>query len=74
MAACEPATPLGRSLRFGRHAGALAVLHSNSIIDAGSVKASLPSSGLSPPHLEAMLARLLRPHEDPRTAARVSPR
>ena len=69
MAASEPATPLGRSLRFGRQAGALAVLHSNSIIKPESVRASLPASGLSPAHLEAMLARLLRPHEDPRTAA-----
>jgi HD-like signal output (HDOD) protein len=66
MASSEPTTPLGRSLRFGRHAGALAVLHTNSIIDAESVKTSLPSSGLSPSHLECMLARLLRPHEDPR--------
>lgn len=69
MTASEPATPLGRSLAFGRHAGALAVLHSNSIINADSVKASLPSSGLSSAHLDCMLARLLRPHADPRTAA-----
>ena len=70
MVASEPATPLGRSLRFGRRAGALAVLHTNSIINADSVRISLPPSGLSPSHLECMLARLLRPHEDPRTAAR----
>ncbi|MDE2261173.1 MAG: HDOD domain-containing protein, partial [Gammaproteobacteria bacterium] len=48
MAAPEPATPLGRSLRFGRRAGALAVLHTNSIINGESVRISLPSSGLSP--------------------------
>ncbi len=66
MTFSEPATPLGRSLRFGRCAGALAVLHTNSIIDEGSVRISLPPSGLSPSHLECMLARLLRPHEDPR--------
>ncbi len=66
---CEPATPLGRSLRFGRRAGALAVLHANSIITDASLRASLPPSGLSPPHLESMLKRLLRPHEDPRTLA-----
>jgi HD-like signal output (HDOD) protein len=65
----EPATPLGRSLRFGRRAGALAVLHANSIVTDATVRASLPPSGLSPPHLESMLKRLLRPHEDPRTLA-----
>jgi HD-like signal output (HDOD) protein len=70
MTFAEPATPLGRSLRFGRHAGALAVLHTNSIIDDASVRISLPTSGLSPSHLECMLARLLRPHEDPRTRDR----
>ena len=74
MGACEPATPLGRSLRFGRCAGALAVLHTNSVIDSESVKISLPSSGLSPSHLECMLARLLRPHEDPRTVTRAASR
>jgi HD-like signal output (HDOD) protein len=63
----EPATPLGRSLRFGRGAGALAVLHANGIITDASLRASLPPSGLSPAHLESMLKRLLRPHEDPRT-------
>jgi HD-like signal output (HDOD) protein len=74
MASSEPATPLGRSLRFGRRAGALAVLHTNSIISDASVRVSLPLSGLSPAHLECMLARLLRPHEDPRTAARAASR
>ncbi|HVS75462.1 MAG TPA: HDOD domain-containing protein, partial [Steroidobacteraceae bacterium] len=72
MASSEPATALGRSLRFGRRAGALAVLHANSVIDDDSVRISLPPSGLSPSHLECMLARLLRPHEDPRTAARAA--
>jgi HD-like signal output (HDOD) protein len=67
MLPSEPATPLGRSLRFGRRAGALAVLHANSIIDETSLRVSLPPSGLSPAHLESMLKRLLRPHEDPRT-------
>jgi HD-like signal output (HDOD) protein len=68
----EPATALGRSLRFGRCAGALAVLHGNSIIDEPSVRISLPPSGLSPAHLESLLTRLLRPHEDPRTVAKES--
>jgi HD-like signal output (HDOD) protein len=67
--ASEPATPLGRSLRFGRCAGALAVLHANGIITDASLRASLPPSGLSPAHLDSMLKRLLRPHEDPRTLA-----
>ena len=69
MVSSEPATPLGRSLHFGRRAGALAVLHGNSIIDEASLRISLPPSGLSPAHLESMLKRLLRPHEDPRMAA-----
>jgi len=69
IAGTEPATPLGRSLRFGRRAGALAVLHANSIVSDASLRASLPPSGLSPSHLESMLKRLLRPHEDPRTLA-----
>jgi HD-like signal output (HDOD) protein len=74
MTFSEPATPLGRSLRFGRCAGALAVLHTNSIISHASVRISLPPSGLSPAHLESMLTRLLRPHEDPRTAPEAAPR
>lgn len=74
MASSEPATPLGRSLRFGRRAGALAVLHANSIINAESVGMSLPPSGLSPSHLESLQKRLLRPHEDPRTIGKVSSR
>ena len=69
MVSAEPATPLGRSLRFGRQAGALAVLHGNSIIDEASLRISLPPSGLSPAHLESMVRRLLRPHEDPRAVA-----
>ena len=69
VASSEPATALGRSLRFGRRAGALAVLHANSIIGEASLRTSLPPSGLSPAHLESMLKRLLRPHEDPRSAA-----
>jgi len=65
----EPATPLGRSLHFGRRAGALAVLHANCLITDASLRLSLPPSGLSPTHLESMLKRLLRPHEDPRALA-----
>jgi HD-like signal output (HDOD) protein len=67
----EPTTALGRSLRFGRCAGALAVLHSNSIIDDATVKISLPEAGLSPAHLKCMWSRLLSKPEDPRAARRM---
>jgi HD-like signal output (HDOD) protein len=66
MLASEPTTPLGRSLRFGRCAGALAVLHTNSVIDDATVRLSLPEAGLSPAHLKCMWTRLLQKHEDPR--------
>jgi HD-like signal output (HDOD) protein len=66
----EPTTPLGRSLRFGRCAGALAVLHTNSVIDDATVRLSLPEAGLSPAHLKCMWTRLLQQHEDPRTVRR----
>ena len=66
MVAAEPTTPLGRSLRFGRCAGALAVLHTNSVIDDATVRLSLPEAGLSPAHLKCMWTRLLQKHEDPR--------
>jgi HD-like signal output (HDOD) protein len=67
MVESEPTTPLGRSLRFGRCAGALAVLHTNSIIDDATVRLSLPDAGLSSPHLKSMWTRLLHKHEDPRS-------
>jgi len=68
--AAEPTTPLGRSLRFGRIAGALAVLHANSIVDDATVRLSLPEAGLSPAHLKCMWSRLLNELEDPRLARR----
>ena len=68
MVTSDPTTPLGRSLRFGRCAGALAVLHSNSIIDDATVRLSLPEAGLSPAHLKIMWTRLLTNQEDPRVA------
>jgi HD-like signal output (HDOD) protein len=74
MVACDPTTPLGRSLRFGRCAGALAVLHTNSLIDDVTLKISLPQAGLSPAHLKCMLTRLLNKHEDPRAERRPEPR
>ena len=76
MVDAEPTTALGRSLRFGRCAGALAVLHTNSIVDEATVKISLPEAGLSPSHLKSMWIRLLQKHEDPRLQkpAKTSPR
>jgi hypothetical protein len=68
MVTSQPTTPLGRSLRFGRCAGALAVLHTNAIIDDATVRMSLPEAGLSPAHLKCMWTRLLQKHEDPRLA------
>ena len=66
MLDAEPTTPLGRSLCFGRCAGALAVLHSYGAIDEDTVKVSLPPAGLSPAHLKSMWMRLLQKLEDPR--------
>jgi hypothetical protein len=74
MVEADPTTPLGRSLRFGRLAGALAVLHSNSIVDEATLKVSLPDGGLSLPHLKCMWTRLLQKQEDPRTARRAPSR
>jgi|SRR6185437_4453400 len=74
MVTSDPTTPLGRSLRFGRCAGALAVLHTNSLIDEGTLKMSLPEAGLSPSHLKCMLTRLLNKHEDPRAERRAERR
>ncbi len=66
MVELDPMTPLGRSLRFGRCAGALAVLHGNSVIDEATVRLSLPEAGLSSAHLQCMWTRLLHKQEDPR--------
>ena len=54
----EPAAPLGRSLRFGRIVGALAVLRLNGVIDDATARASLPKSALAHEHLERMWVRL----------------
>lgn len=72
MVAADPTTALGRSLRFGRCAGALAVLHTNSLIDDETLRLSLPASGLSPAHLKCMWTRLMRQQEDPRMPSRAS--
>lgn len=68
-----PATPLGRSLRFGRIAGALAVLHSSGRIDKATVSLSLPRSALPAAHRDILLGKLLQPFQDPRTAAAGAP-
>ncbi len=61
----RPATPLGRSLRFGRRAGALALLYGNRLIDDTTVKESLPETGQWPKHLDRVLTRLLyQPTDD----------
>lgn len=57
--ASTPGTPLGRALRFGRRAGALALLYGNSLIDDTTVRASLPETGRWPRHLDRVLSRLL---------------
>ena len=56
--AAEPLTPLGRSLRFGRVVGALAVLCSSGVIDEATATASLPHSSLAREQLERMWLRL----------------
>ncbi|MGC8517855.1 MAG: HDOD domain-containing protein [Steroidobacteraceae bacterium] len=68
----SPSTPgsaLGRSLHFGRLAGALAVLYSHGRIDKATVRASLPSSALPAAHSDTLVAKLLLPFQDPRTGS-----
>ena len=69
-----PASPLGRSLRFGRLAGALAVLHANRRIDRVTVCLSLPRSALPEAHNDTLLAKLLQPFQDPRTVSAPAPK
>jgi len=71
MVTSEPTTPLGRSLRFGRCAGALAVLRKNSVIDDGTARLSLPEGGLSPAHIKCMWKRLLDNPEDSKATGRM---
>jgi HD-like signal output (HDOD) protein len=54
----EPIAPLGRSLRFGRTVGALAVLRINGVIDDATAKASFPRSSLPQEQLERMWTRI----------------
>lgn len=71
MVTSDPTTPLGRSLRFGRCAGALAVLRTNSVIDDATARISLPEAGLSPAHLRCMWRRLLDKPEDSKATGRM---
>jgi HD-like signal output (HDOD) protein len=71
MVTSEPTTPLGRSLRFGRCAGALAVLRTNSVIDDGTARLSLPEAGLSPAHVKVMWKRLLDKPEASKATGRM---
>jgi HD-like signal output (HDOD) protein len=50
--------PLGRAIRFGRIAGALAVLHGNRLVDSQTAMAYLAQHRLPSPHLERMWERL----------------
>ena len=54
----EPAASLGRSLRFGRIVGALAMLRVNGVLDEARARAALPSSSLAQEQLERMWARM----------------
>ena len=65
----DPASSLGRSLRFGRLAGAIAVLYSNGRIDKATARLSLPRAALPAGHHDTLLAKLLLPFQDPRTGA-----
>jgi HDOD domain len=65
--AAEPGAPLGRSLRFGRTVGALAVLYINGVIDEMTAMASLPNSSLAREQLERMWVRLKTRTERGRT-------
>ena len=72
MVATEPTTALGRSLRFGRCAGALAVLRTNKMIDDATARQSLPDGGMSAAHLKCMWRRLLdKPEESVATGRMV---
>jgi HD-like signal output (HDOD) protein len=72
MVSTEPTTALGRSLRFGRCAGALAVLRTNEVIDEATARQSLPDGGMSAAHLKCMWRRLLdKPEESVATGRMV---
>lgn len=62
----KPVTPLGRSVRFGRIVGALAVLCMSGVIDETTATASFPQSPLTRERLERTWARISqRPQASP---------
>ena len=56
----ENATALGKSLRFGRYCGALAVLRRAGALDEDAGKAALATEGFAGPGCEGIWARLSR--------------
>jgi HD-like signal output (HDOD) protein len=66
----EPVAPLGRSLRFGRAVGALAVLRVNGVIDDATARASLPQSSLAREQLERMWMRIAAAPETTKAPSR----
>jgi HD-like signal output (HDOD) protein len=64
----EPAAPLGRSLRFGRIVGALAVLRISGAIDEATARTSLPRSALAGEQLERLWARIAQVPSPPKSA------
>jgi hypothetical protein len=60
----RPASSLGRSLKFGLVAGALAVLEANGVIDADTGLASLVAAGGIGPKFERLWARSTARRED----------
>jgi HD-like signal output (HDOD) protein len=67
----NPATSLGRSLRFGLTVGALTVLDANKVIDEETGVASLAAAGGSGPRFERMWARFTgRPPKDEKPVRR----
>jgi HDOD domain len=68
--AAEPVTPLGRSLRFGRIVGALAVLCINGMIDETTAAVSFPQSSLARPQVERMWVRINPQASPPPSRAR----
>lgn len=68
-ASAGPQTPLGRSLRFGRLTGGLAVLQLKQLVDPATARASLPEAGMQPDQIERMWSRLTHEPPPPKTRA-----
>jgi HD-like signal output (HDOD) protein len=66
-------TPLGRSLRFGRFIGALAVLNAKGIVNDDAARAALLANGASGAHFERIWERLTgKPAKAPEKKAAAS--